>query len=61
MHKYQKLKNTYKELTKLPGDAESVAQIERDLYRTFPRHPYFASELGGKGHKKLKRVLVAFS
>jgi len=61
MAKYQKLKDTYKDLTKIEGDSESVAQIERDLYRTFPRHPFFSKDLGGKGHAKLKRVLIAFS
>jgi hypothetical protein len=43
------------------GDSESIAQIDRDLNRTFPRHPYFAASLGGKGHAKLKRILIAFS
>lgn len=45
----------------MEGDPDSLAQIDRDLCRTFPRHPFFSKELGGKGHDKLKRVLIAFS
>ena len=42
-------------------DHDSMMQIERDLSRTFPRHPYFLEDLGGKGHHKLRRVLIGFS
>ena len=45
----------------MPPDEDSLAQIERDLGRTFPRHPYFMSKVGGRGHQKLRRVLIAFS
>ena len=38
-----------------------MAQIERDIGRTFPRHHYFMRSIGGRGHEKLKRVLIAFS
>jgi len=56
----------------MPIDVNSEAQIERDLFRTFPRHPLFASRvehdgtpdeisIEGKGIQKLKRVLIAFA
>lgn len=38
-----------------------MSQIERDLARTFPRHPYFNQTLKGQGIIKLKRVLMAFA
>lgn len=38
---YKKMKQTFKSLCSLPIDKESEAQIERDLGRTFPRHPFF--------------------
>lgn len=46
-----------------PVDADSAAQIERDLSRTFPRHPFFASDTAdmSKGTLKLKNVLTAFA
>ena len=59
--KYAKLKETYKSLVQMQPDEDSMAQIERDLGRTFPRHHYFMKEVGGRGHEKLKRVLIAFS
>lgn len=42
-------------------DEESISQIEKDLGRTFPRHHYFMKSIGGRGHEKLRRVLIAFS
>ena len=39
--KYNKLKAIYKDLANMQADEESLAQIERDLSRTFPRHHYF--------------------
>lgn len=42
-------------------DEDSLDQIERDLGRTFPRHHYFMKSIGGRGHEKLRRVLIAFS
>ena len=42
-------------------DDDSLDQIERDLGRTFPRHHYFMKSIGGRGHEKLRRVLIAFS
>ena len=41
-------------------DHSSLMQIERDLGRTFPRHPFFREQDGGRGHAKLKKVLIAF-
>ena len=59
--RYQKMKAAYKDLTLLQPDDDSLAQIERDLGRTFPRHHYFMKSIGGRGHEKLRRVLIAFS
>lgn len=39
--KYSKMKEIYKNLIQITPDEDSFAQIERDLGRTFPRHPYF--------------------
>lgn len=59
---YAALKAEYKRLGSLEVDNSSLMQIERDLGRTFPRHPYFRKQDGvGKGHERLKRVLIAFS
>jgi len=59
---YLKLKQTFKTLAELPVDKDSEAQIERDLSRTFPKHPFFMSQDGvSKGVKRLKRVLTAFA
>lgn len=55
------MKLEYKRLLSLEADHSSTMQIERDLGRTFPRHPYFRKQDGGKGHAKLGRVLIAFS
>jgi len=38
---YPKMKQTFKNLADFELDNNSEAQIERDLYRTFPRHPFF--------------------
>ena len=38
---YPKMKQTFKNLAEFELDNNSEAQIERDLYRTFPRHPFF--------------------
>jgi Rab-GTPase-TBC domain len=35
--------------------------IERDLHRSMPEHPVYASDAGGKGQSALRRVLLAFS
>ena len=59
--KYAKLKETYKSLAAMPPDQNSLAQIERDLGRTFPKHHYFMRSIGGRGHEKLRRVLIAFA
>ena len=55
------MKQTYKSLLKEAPESDAVQQIERDLGRTFPRDPYFMEKAGGKGSRKLKRVLTAFS
>ena len=55
------MKATYKSLTEIQPDAESLDQIDRDLGRTFPRHHYFVKSIGGRGHQKMRRVLIAFS
>ena len=60
-NKYSKMKATYKGLTLIPPDEDSLAQIDRDIGRTFPRHHYFMKKVGGRGHEKLRRVLIAFS
>ena len=36
----------------------SVEEIERDVYRTYPEHPYLQTE---EGIASLRRVLLAFS
>ena len=59
--KYSKMKATYKSLAEMQPDEDSLAQIERDVGRTFPRHHYFMKSIGGRGHEKLRRVLTAFS
>jgi len=50
---YKNIVNEYK-------DQESLAteEIERDLYRSFPEHPYYQTE---KGINSLRTVLVAYS
>lgn len=48
--KYAKMKFTYKSLHEIVPDEEALAQIERDLGRTFPRHHYFMNSIGGRGH-----------
>lgn len=58
---YAKLKAEYEEFASRSPDADSMSQIERDLGRTFPLIPYYSQEKGGQGHKKLRRVLIAFS
>lgn len=64
------MKQTFKNLAELELDSNSEAQIERDLCRTFPRHPYFEQTYEGplkktiiqsKGVRSLKRVLTAFA
>jgi len=60
-NKYSKMKTMYKNLATMQPDEDSLAQIERDLGRTFPRHHYFMKSIGGRGHEKLRRVLIAFS
>ena len=60
-NKYSKMKEIYKNLAELKPDEDSLAQIERDIGRTFPRHHYFMQSIEGRGHEKLRRVLIAFS
>ena len=39
---------------------EAEHQIDLDLSRTFPSHPFFAKK-NSKGRQQLKRILIAFS
>ena len=60
-NKYADLKQKYKDLIAMEANHDALSQIDRDLGRTFPRNPYFMKEAGGNGHRKLRRVLTAFS
>eukprot|EP00736_Rhodelphis_marinus_P006751 Rmarinus@m.21220 len=39
---------------------ETVKQIDKDISRTFPRHPLF-SQCGGEGQQRMRDVLIAYA
>ncbi|GAM26672.1 hypothetical protein SAMD00019534_098470 [Acytostelium subglobosum LB1] len=51
---------SYQELLGKPAQPAIVAQIQRDLNRTFPKHSFFV-EKGGFGQQILCNILTAFS
>lgn len=50
---YEKILEVHKD-----QESQSMAQIELDLHRTFPHHPYFNTE-DSPGRQQMKRVLTA--
>ncbi|GAM20850.1 hypothetical protein SAMD00019534_040250 [Acytostelium subglobosum LB1] len=55
-----KSKVTYRELLEMKAQPSVVAQIQRDISRTFPKHSFFI-EKGGYGQQILSNILTAFS
>ncbi|KAI8613656.1 rab-GTPase-TBC domain-containing protein [Chytriomyces sp. MP71] len=56
--KSEEMEATYRALLTRPSSHEKV--IQRDLARTFPKHPHFA-DAGGPGQESLMNVIKAYS
>ena len=59
-----KEKGLYQNYVEKGANGKWAQDIERDIYRTFPTHPYFSTQgdmLGERGQKALGNILRSYS